>query len=101
MYDYYSTISDRDLGGWSFCYVAGSALRSDQLAPPERARIQGLNDLLVGLASAVGSLGSGVMFATLGYRLIGHISTAFSMIPLAATSIWFQGRRRRVQTAVA
>src|SRR3989441_4185037 len=49
--------------GWNLCYVGGSSLLSDQLSPPERARTQGFNDLLVGLASAAGSLGSGSVFS--------------------------------------
>jgi MFS family permease len=36
--------------GWNFCYVGGSALLADRLQPLERARTQGLNDLLIGLA---------------------------------------------------
>ena len=45
--------------GWNFCFVGGSTLLADQLRPSERGRTQGFNDLLVGLASAMGSLGSG------------------------------------------
>ncbi|MBP8164570.1 MAG: MFS transporter, partial [Anaerolineales bacterium] len=45
--------------GWNFCFVGGSTLLADQLSPAERARTQGFNDLLVGLASAAGSLSSG------------------------------------------
>ena len=78
--------------GWNFCYVAGSALLSDQLSPAERARTQSVNDLLVGLAAAAGSLGSGVIFATFGFNAVGYISAAFSVIPFAAALIWMQGR---------
>jgi len=39
--------------GWNFCYVGGSTLLADQLTPVERARTQGFNDLLVGLAGAI------------------------------------------------
>ena len=38
--------------GWNFAYVAGSTLLADQLSPPERAKTQGFNDLLLNLASA-------------------------------------------------
>ncbi len=53
--------------GWNFCYVSGSSLLADALRPGERGRIQGTNDLVVGLTSALGSLGSGILFATIGY----------------------------------
>src|SRR5574340_1587752 len=65
--------------GWNFCYVGGSTLLADQLSPQERARTQGLNDLLVGLASAAGSLGSGIVFATIGYNAMGLVGTAAAL----------------------
>ncbi len=72
--------------GWNFCFVGGSTLLADQLSPLERSRTQGFNDLLVGLASAVGSLGSGFIFASLGFNTMSWIAAAVSIIPLAAAS---------------
>lgn len=74
--------------GWNFCYVGGSALLADQLSPAERARTQGFNDLLVGLAAAFGSLESGFIFASLGYNMMAFVSAAIGLIPLLAVSIW-------------
>ena len=74
--------------GWNFCFVGGSTLLADQLSPLERARTQGFNDLLVGLASASGSLGSGFIFAALGYNTMAWISAAFAFIPLLFASFW-------------
>jgi MFS family permease len=68
--------------GWNFCFVGGSTLLADQLSPAERARTQGFNDLLVGLASAAGSLSSGFIFAAFGYNMMAYISAAFALIPL-------------------
>jgi len=74
--------------GWNFCFVGGSTLLADQLSPAERARTQGFNDLLVGLASATGSLGSGFIFAALGYNTMALISSAVAIIPLIFASLW-------------
>lgn len=74
--------------GWNFCFVGGSTLLADQLSPLERSRTQGFNDLLIGLASAVGSLGSGFIFAALGYNTMAWISAAFALIPLILASFW-------------
>ncbi len=74
--------------GWNFCFVGGSTLLADQLSPAERARTQGFNDLLVGLASAIGSLGSGFIFAALGYNTMAVISAIFAFIPLLFASFW-------------
>jgi MFS family permease len=67
--------------GWNFCFVGGSTLLADQLSPAERARTQGANDLLVGLASAIGSLGAGIIFAALGYTLVALIGAVLALIP--------------------
>ena len=80
--------------GWNFCFVGGSTLLSDQLSPEERARTQGFNDLLVGLASAIGSLESGIIFSGLGFNVMAYISAAFALIPLAAALFWTLGRAR-------
>lgn len=68
--------------GWNFCYVGGSALLSDRLQPEERARTQGLNDTLMGTASATGSLLSGVVFATVGYAAMGALAAVAALLPL-------------------
>lgn len=68
--------------GWNFCYVSGSSLLADALRPGERGRIQGTNDLVVGLTSAAGSLSSGILFATIGYAGIaaGGIAMAAALL---------------------
>jgi MFS family permease len=80
--------------GWNFCYVGGSTLLADQLTTVERARTQGFNDLLVGLASAAGSLSSGFIFAALGYEVMALISAGVALLPLAGAVAWTLGRRR-------
>jgi MFS family permease len=85
--------------GWNFCYVGGSTLLADQLTPVERARTQGFNDLLVGLASAIGSLGSGFIFAALGYNMMAYVAAAIALLPLIAASFWTSKRARVSQAA--
>lgn len=74
--------------GWNFCFVGGSTLLADQLSPLERSRTQGFNDLLVGLASAFGSLQSGFIFASLGYNMMAYLSAVFALIPLVVVAVW-------------
>jgi len=78
--------------GWNFCFVGGSALLSDQLSPVERSRTQGTNDLLVGLASATGSLGSGFIFAASNYTVIALVSGVLALIPLFMSLLWIRKR---------
>ncbi len=74
--------------GWNFCFVGGSSLLADQLSPDERARTQGFNDLLIGLAAAAGSIASGLLFAAVGYSGLGMIGLAASLIPIGVTLWW-------------
>jgi MFS family permease len=82
--------------GWNFCFVAGSTLLADQLAPAERGRTQGFNDLLVGLAAAAGSLGSGLMLARFGYAGVGLAGAVLALMPLLFLARWVRARRKGV-----
>jgi len=79
--------------GWNFCFVGGSTLLADQLAASERARVQGLNDALVGAVSAIASLGSGLIFAAVGYRTMGWLGAILCLLPVLAVVGW----RHRLQ----
>ncbi|MFA7459549.1 MAG: MFS transporter [Trueperaceae bacterium] len=73
--------------GWNFCYVAGSALLADSLAPAEKGRMQGFNDLLVGGAAAFATLVGGVIMAQAGYTVMGLLGAA-----LSAPLLWVVAR---------
>jgi MFS family permease len=85
--------------GWNFCFVAGSALLADQLAPAERSRMQGFSDLLVGLSSAVGSVSSGLIFAAVGYNTMAFISAIAALIPLIVVAVWMQRKPKDLAMA--
>jgi MFS family permease len=76
--------------GWNFCFVGGSALLADQLSPLERSQTQGTNDLLVGLASATGSLGSGFIFAASNFTVIALVSGILALMPLIMSLVWIR-----------
>jgi len=84
--------------GWNFCYVGGSTLLSDQLSSKERAKTQGANDFLIGLATAAASFGSGLMFAGTGYAAMGIMGTVASLVPMGLTG-WWMARERRLAVA--
>jgi MFS family permease len=68
--------------GWNLCYIAGSSLLADVLAPSERAVYQGTTELAVNLASAISSLSSGVILHYLGFTALALIGAALSLVPL-------------------
>ncbi len=86
--------------GWSFAFVAGSALLSDQLTQAERSKTQGANDMVVALASGLGSLASGVIYAGIGYWAVGLLGAVLISVALAF-STWWTLKNRALQPAAA
>lgn len=66
--------------GWNFCYIGGSSLLSDELTSAERGRVQGINEVMVALASVAGSLGSGFIFDAGGYLAISAVGLVTVLI---------------------
>jgi MFS family permease len=77
--------------GWNLAYVAASALLSDQLAPAERSRTQGLGDLVINTASGLAQIASGVVCAKAGYPAVCAVAAAAALVPVA---ILFAARHR-------
>jgi MFS family permease len=78
--------------GWNLCYVGGSAWLADRLTAEERAGTQGATDTLVGLTAALSSLGSGVVFAAVGYGTMALVGAAVALVPLALGLVARRGR---------
>jgi MFS family permease len=74
--------------GWNLAFVAASALLTDALSPEERASIQGLADLVMGLMGAVGSVLGGYVLGAWGFGALNALGAALLVVPLAAT--WLQ-----------
>jgi MFS family permease len=79
--------------GWNLCYIGGSTLLSDSLTATERGRVQGASDLLVNLGSASGSLGSGLILASLGYGILCVIGAILALVPLGLAVPHLDGAR--------
>lgn len=68
--------------GWSGCYITGSTLLTDAFALTDRARLQGANEVMVNIASAVGSLSSGVLLQVFGFSIVAAIGLTVALLPL-------------------
>jgi MFS family permease len=79
--------------GWNFCFVGGSALLDDAVSGPERGRVQGASEMIVALASGVGSLGAGPLFARWGMTWLGGSGLLLALLLLAATLVTAGPRR--------
>jgi MFS family permease len=69
--------------GWNFAFVAASALLTDALSPAERASIQGLADLVMGLLGAFGSAAGGFILGTLGFGTLNALGSVVIVAGLA------------------
>jgi MFS family permease len=83
--------------GWNLAFVAGSALLTDALAPAERASIQGLADLFMGLMGALGSAVGGMILGLWGFAILNAVGAILTFGPLAVTLL----RRPALATASA
>jgi MFS family permease len=86
--------------GWNCCFVAGSTLLADTLRPHEKGRIQGLADVTVNMASGVGSLGGGLIFAAIGYTAMNWIGLVVALVPILLVILWRSWQQRMVEGAV-
>lgn len=69
--------------GWSATMVAGSTLLSESVSVGERPGVQGLSDVVMGLAGALAGAISGVIVEFFGYPTLALLA-AISTAPLAA-----------------
>ena len=74
--------------GWNFSFIAGSSLLSTALEQSrQRSRVQGINEALVAMASAAGSLGTGGVYSISGVVAVAVSGVAFSAA-LGALALW-------------
>jgi MFS family permease len=72
--------------GWSGTMVAGSTLLSESVPVEIRPSVQGLSDVVMGLAGATGGAVSGVVVALAGYPTLAALA-AIATVPLVALAL--------------
>lgn len=80
--------------GWNFCFIAGSSLLSNALAPLERGRVQGVNEMFIALSASSASLVTGFLFESGGMLLLAVIGTVCS-VGLGFCSLVYSRRTER------
>jgi MFS family permease len=79
--------------GWNAGLIGGSALLRDAPVQPSlRTRAEGVGELGMGAAAAIGGSGAGLVLATGGFALLGLVVAAPCLLVLAAVA---SGHRRR------
>jgi len=83
--------------GWNFLYIGGTTLITEACTPPERAKTQGANDLIIFIVMAGSSFTSGVLLETNGWQTLNYLALPF--ITVAAAAVFWLFARRRVAAA--
>ncbi|QNN55439.1 MFS transporter [Diaphorobacter ruginosibacter] len=76
--------------GWNFGFIGATSLVTECYRPPERAKVQALNDFLVFGTVAIASFGSGQLLHTVGWNGINT-----GMLPLVAVVLVLLGLQSR------
>lgn len=86
--------------GWNFMFVGGTTLLTEAYLPAEKARTQGINEIFVYSATAIGSLASGVLVSSVGWNTLNLV--ALPLLALASAAIlWLALTRLGSQRALA
>lgn len=80
--------------GWNFLFVGGTTQLTTTYTPPEKAKAQGLNDMLVFATVACTALFSGVLHYTVGWNVLNY--GVIPAVVLAAFAVLYASRTRSV-----
>jgi MFS family permease len=83
--------------GWNFLFVGATTLLTTTYRPAEKAKVQGLNDLLVFGTVAVSAFTAGAAHHSLGWSALNYGVVPF-LVLIAAATLWLM-RRRAVSAA--
>jgi MFS family permease len=79
--------------GWNFLYIGGTTLITEACTPPERAKTQGANDLIIFVTMAASSFSSGLLLEKSGWQMLNYL--ALPLITTAAAGVlWLLFSRR-------
>jgi MFS family permease len=84
--------------GWNFLYIGGTTLVATAARPAERAKTQGINDLIIFLVLASSSFSSGLLLETNGWQTLNYIALPLATA-IAVAIAWFALKRRGVTAA--
>lgn len=78
--------------GWNFMFIGATTLLAETHQPEERARVQGLNDLMVFSTTAMTSFASGAVQNSMGWQAVNTLSLIPVLLAFAMV-VWLARRR--------
>ena len=80
--------------GWSASTISGSTLLAESVGQDSRVVVQGVSDMLMGIAGAVGGATSGLVLSQAGYLGLNMAGALVGVAVLAAAAVTVVARRR-------
>ncbi|SDR46573.1 Predicted arabinose efflux permease, MFS family [Rhizobiales bacterium GAS113] len=87
--------------GWNFMFVGGTTLLAQSYRPAERAKTQGIAELLRYAATAVATLAAGPVLQALGWGSLNMAILPVICVAAAITLLWMLAQRRSLVAAAA
>jgi MFS family permease len=81
--------------GWSASTISGSTLLAESVGPKSRVVVQGVSDMLMGVAGAVGGATSGLVLSGAGYLGLNMAGAVLGAAVLVAAFVTLMARRRK------
>ncbi len=81
--------------GWSASTISGSTLLAESVGQESRVMVQGVSDMLMGAAGAVGGATSGLVLGGAGYLGLNLVGAVVGAAVLAAASVTLLAQRRK------
>jgi MFS family permease len=80
--------------GWNFMYIGGTTLLIDAYTPPEKAKTQGMNDVIVFTVMSVSSFSSGALISAAGWDRM-NLGALPLLAVVASAVLWLTALRHR------
>ncbi|QNB07694.1 MFS transporter [Herbaspirillum frisingense] len=87
--------------GWNFMFVGGTTLLAQSYTPPERAKTQGLAELMRYAATALATLGAGPLLARFGWETLNAAILPVLLVSALVTGRWMLAQRAGRATLAA
>jgi MFS family permease len=84
--------------GWNFLYIGGTTLIAGVARPAERAKTQGVNDLIIFVVLGTSSFSSGLLLETNGWRTLNLLALPLAAA-IAVAVAWFALKHRTAAVA--
>jgi MFS family permease len=80
--------------GWNFMYTGGTTLLIDAYTPAEKAKTQGMNDVIIFTVMSISSFSSGALISAAGWDSM-NLGTLPLLAVVASSVLWVTLLRRR------